>query len=184
MWIIAYGPVGAIWIEDLSTVLDDNKILTLANGEIVSPWQNIKLLHCLKIMFEVETLVNASPATVSRAGIIYVSETDLDWAPVLEAWFRKRSDIELQTLLRTLIEKLIGSSTPTDPGPFFDSLILYNAFSFTQLFYIGPYRRPRMQLCWEEQQHCLGKNFCLLFVLASWSFTRSRRSNEIWLLVA
>ena len=73
-------------------------------------------------MFEVETLVNASPATVSRAGIIYVSETDLDWAPVLEAWVRKRSDTELQTLLRSLIGKWIGTSTPTDPGPCFDFL--------------------------------------------------------------
>ena len=33
----------------------------------------------VKMMFEVETLKNASPATVSRAGIIYLSEVELDW---------------------------------------------------------------------------------------------------------
>lgn len=96
-WLICDGPVDALWVENLNTVLDDNKILTLANGERISMSDNVKLF------FETESLDNASPATVSRAGIIFVSETDLDWQPVLESWISKQ-----QEAYRPILRDLFG----------------------------------------------------------------------------
>lgn len=47
-----------------------------------------------KMTFEVENLNNASPATVSRCGIIYVSDTDLFWRPLVDTWCKDRVEIK------------------------------------------------------------------------------------------
>ena len=82
-WIVLDGDVDTIWIESLNTVMDDNKILTLASNE------RIPLLPHMRMIFEIGSLQYASPATVSRAGIIYVNESDVGWSPFYQSWVDK-----------------------------------------------------------------------------------------------
>ena len=67
-WIIFDGDVDPEWAENLNSVLDDNKLLTLPHGDRLQIPPNVR------IMFEVESLKYATLATVSRCGMVWFSE--------------------------------------------------------------------------------------------------------------
>ena len=96
-WIVLDGDIDTMWIESLNTVMDDNKVrncihthhgytmllvinyifqvLTLASNE------RVPLTPSMRLMFEIGHLRTATPATVSRAGILFVNPSDLGWNP-------------------------------------------------------------------------------------------------------
>lgn len=64
-WAIVDGDIDPEWIEALNSVLDDNRLLTMASGE------RIKFGPDVNFIFETHDLTYASPATISRMGVVY-----------------------------------------------------------------------------------------------------------------
>lgn len=89
----------------MNTVLDDNKMLCLANSE------RIKFTPFMHMVFEVQDLAVASPATVSRCGMVYIDSNELGWLPYVKTWMKKFEDkfgeVAAQYLL-ALFEKYVG----------------------------------------------------------------------------
>ena len=79
-WVVLDGDIDTLWIESMNTVMDDNKVLTLVSNE------RIPLSKAMRMVFEISAIDNASPATVSRAGMLYINDTDVGWRPFVDSW--------------------------------------------------------------------------------------------------
>ena len=70
-WLIFDGGLDKSWIENMNSVLDDNKKLALITGESVA------LDSRTRIVFETDDLSNCSPGTISRCGLLYMDDAGI-----------------------------------------------------------------------------------------------------------
>ena len=85
-WMVIDGPVDTLWIESMNSVLDDSKRLTLINCDVIALTRNVRLL------FEVDGLAVASPATVSRVGMVFMDIEELGWKPIVRSWLETKNE--------------------------------------------------------------------------------------------
>jgi dynein heavy chain len=86
-WICLDGDLDTNWIESMNSVMDMNKMLTLASNE------RIPLKPHMKMLFEIRDLRFASLATVTRAGVLYISaDKGTQWRSLISSWIQSRSD--------------------------------------------------------------------------------------------
>ncbi|KDO30766.1 hypothetical protein SPRG_04667 [Saprolegnia parasitica CBS 223.65] len=91
-WILFDGDVDPEWAENLNSVLDDNRLLTLPSGERLEIPPNVW------IMMETETLKYATLATVSRCGMVWFATDTLETSHVVDHFLQSiANDSSLRT---------------------------------------------------------------------------------------
>ncbi|KAL3266579.1 hypothetical protein HHI36_010743 [Cryptolaemus montrouzieri] len=97
-WIICDGDIDPEWVESLNSVLDDNRLLTLPSGWRIQFGPNVNFL------FETHNLDQASPATISRIGIVLLSEEDMNVKDFVNNFVNQQSE-EFRRTVGPLIEE-------------------------------------------------------------------------------
>ena len=160
-WVVFDGPVDALWIENMNTVLDDNQMLCLANSE------RIKLKNEMRMLFEVMDLAVASPATVSRCGMVYMNVEAVGWRPYVVTWIVKTLVTwtpEAREYLRGLFDIYIEKTLTfirknlSEPIPTIDTSLVMSLCSLVKAL-TDPTTCPRMKDDFEDFKRFLDKVF-------------------------
>lgn len=105
-WIIFDGIVDPMWTECLHSLLDDNRKLCLASGEM------IEKSSLMSVLFETDDLQYASPATVQRCGVVYIDQSTEQWKSLHASFVHVLQRIGLIDIYMTLFETLVDWIIP------------------------------------------------------------------------
>ncbi|XP_065684969.1 cytoplasmic dynein 1 heavy chain 1 isoform X1 [Hydra vulgaris] len=108
-WIIFDGDVDPEWVENLNSVLDNTKLLTLPNGERLS------IPHNVRIMFEVQDLKYATLATVSRCGMVWFSHEVVSSEMIVENYLSKIKNVLVEESEDDYKNKMVGNEVSLSP---------------------------------------------------------------------
>lgn len=111
MCFVVHGLISPHHVFHCRSVLDDNKLLTLPSGERLSIPDNVR------IILEVDSLEQATPATVSRCGMIWFSADTISSEMCLEHLMG-----ELRTMNITGDNNLSGNVVPSTQIAFVDAI--------------------------------------------------------------
>jgi len=106
-WLVCDGPVDTIWMETINSVLDDNKKLCLSSGTAIN------LDNSIKLFFEVEDLKYASPAIVSRCGVVFMECQQLGWEILIKSYIENLPQILTPKRIKTIEEYMFSMLNPT-----------------------------------------------------------------------
>ncbi|SCO60367.1 dynein heavy chain, putative [Plasmodium berghei] len=99
-YIIFDGNLDSHWIENMNSVMDDNKVLTLSSNE------RILLKNHMNLVFEFSDLMFTTPATISRAGLVYFSvDPNSLWKNYFLSWIDRHDNFNSN--IKKLFEKLM-----------------------------------------------------------------------------
>ncbi|KMQ95743.1 dynein heavy chain axonemal [Lasius niger] len=176
-WIVFDGPVDAIWIESMNTVLDDNKKLCLMSGEIIQ--MSVKM----SMLFEPADLEHASPATVSRCGMIYMEPSQLGWRPILESYKKHLKEKLLFEQYELVIELIEWLTEPIlrfiqyNCKTFIDTSELHMFLSFTRVFSMMLAEETQVSTVWLQ---CV-LLFSIVWGMCSTLMSESRKIFDVYL---
>ena len=139
-WVVLDGDIDTVRIESMNTVVDDNKVLTQVSNE------RVLLSSITRLVSEINSLKNATPATVSRTGILYINETDVRWKPLVIATKQNQKKKNSNTCSSPFI--LYSSSCSCLPRPRVTGWQQY--FLLDLIIQVLIYRRPIFFLCGNE----------------------------------
>ena len=95
-WIHLDGPVDHYWVENLNSILDENRKMNLPNGE------TIQLSDGMCLLLETDNLRNVTPATISRCGLVYLARDEVNRPKQIFNQYLQRLPPNLEQVVRDI----------------------------------------------------------------------------------
>ena len=86
-WLCLDGPLESVWTEYFAGILDKRKVFTFGNGD------QLFIGPKVRVVFETDSVVSASPATITRMGVVYFDMEPTAWVPTATVWLASQTEM-------------------------------------------------------------------------------------------